>query len=115
MKKIALSLIIAMATASQCFAAQQEPAAHKKIECKAEEYLARTVFIFTSKDIFGEANPNTLARVYGASDKGGVAETTHCLGLEIKSADSWKYLHFVVEAENPSLHNFTVVSTSKLE
>lgn len=79
--------------------------------------MARTAFIFTSKGVFDDANPNTLARVYGASDKGGVAETTHCLGLglDIKSAESWEYLHRVVEAENPSLRNFTVVSTSKLE
>lgn len=114
MKKIALSLILAMTATAQCFAAAPDQAT-KTIVCKDGEYLARSVFIFTSKAVFGDANPNTLARVYGASDKGGVAETTHCLGLEIKSAESWEYLHRVLEAENPNLYNFTVVSTSKLE
>jgi hypothetical protein len=101
MKKFALSLILAMTATAQCFAVAPNQTT-KTPACKEGEYLARSVFIFTSKDIFGDANPNTLARVYGASDKGGVAE-------------SWEYLHRVLEAENPSLHNFTVVSTSKLE
>ncbi|MDU8350758.1 hypothetical protein RYA05_02500 [Pseudomonas syringae pv. actinidiae] len=108
MKKFAALLALAMPLSCFAMAPSSENA---PVKCESGQVEARTVFAYTSRSLFGDSNPNTIAR-FRTSDGAGMAESLHCVAHEIKSVADWKYLRDLIITENKNIHDITIVSTS---
>lgn len=114
MKRHFLATII-LACSSPCFAwSSATPTPPPSVICEAGKTAYRTTFNYGSLDLFTAKNDNSVRRPFRSSDGAGVAEMMTCLSSSLKSSSDWEFLREQIIAENPGLHEITVLSAFPL-